>query len=99
VRNANLFTALAHNTSAITVDRAITAQPARRDLCSRLRLLSTLADASHGHERIVLEARVHLVFRTIARADDLEQRPWREPSAFRTLSDAMATVIHEMSVR
>lgn len=50
-------------------DAALAGQPTRKALCQRLWLLSTLADHSRGVERVVLEARVHLVFRTIARGD------------------------------
>jgi len=63
------------NTSPITTsltqhgcDNSANGRPATGSLVRRLRLLSTLESHSHGTGRIVLEARVALLVRTIVRA-------------------------------
>lgn len=75
-------------------DAKATDQSARDGLCRRLVLLSTLADASHGTERVVLEARVHLVFRTIARLDSpvglLPLEPATQARSQQAIADAVA---------
>lgn len=67
MQNAHLIAANCSPISNTRVDSVQTDRSARDGLCRRMRLLATLATHATGSERIVLEARVHLVVRTIMR--------------------------------